>query len=407
MPLTPLGAAAVAFALWLGFGFSVDRVDRVVHAAGLVGLGVVAVCLGLVAVSTLRVSLAMRGRRGRPDLVLHTDNEIDTGLVFPALSAWPLVHLKLAWESPDRVEVILNKRWGRAHERIKPRRRGQVRQVVRRIHVSDIFGFCRISPAIIRQVDLRVEPPPARVTAHVLSRLLAGDRLSYPSALPQGDYIEMRRYAPGDPLRHILWKVFARSRKLMVRTQEQAIDPKPSAAAYLVAGEGDEPAAGAARFFVDSGLLGDDFLFSADGARAPAEDPAGALDLIVGSATADHDNAAGLEAFLARLEQDRLSAFVLFVPHRPGPWVERVVAAARLVPGAMVVTSVDRRPAEAPVGRVRRVLFSGAGRGGVNTDLVRATEPLTRVGLDVQVLHRPTGELLSAAQIDALARVSA
>ena len=41
--------------------------------------------------------------------------------------------------------------------------------------------------------------------------------------LEDGDRIELRRYVPGDSARFIHWKVFGRTRKLMVRVPERAL----------------------------------------------------------------------------------------------------------------------------------------------------------------------------------------
>ena len=64
----------------------------------------------------------------------------------------------------------------------------------------------------------------------------------------------------GDPLRHILWKTFARTRRLLVRMPERAIAPQPITVAFLVAGEHDEPTASAARLYLERGLVGKFFL---------------------------------------------------------------------------------------------------------------------------------------------------
>ena len=49
----------------------------------------------------------------------------------------------------------------------------------------------------------------------------------------------MRAYGHGDPMRHVLWKTFARSRRLLVRMPERAIAPSPTTVAFLIAGPGE------------------------------------------------------------------------------------------------------------------------------------------------------------------------
>jgi uncharacterized protein (DUF58 family) len=253
-----------------------------------------------------------------------------------------------------------------------------------------------------------VLPLRARITAHVTRRFLGGDALSWPSGPAEGELIEMRRYAHGDPLRYVLWKAFARTRKLLVRTAERAITPLPSALAYFVPGPEDEPAASAARYFVEEGLLGDQFLFGAEGSTEPATDPAEALQQIVRSVRHRDRGGEGLERFLASFEEGRRRSCLLFVPPVAGPWLDRVVRAARYVPGARVITAVDSSPVAPSPSGWRRWLFAESADGQVSRRaLGRVLQRLAGAGFEVHVLHRPSGELLGQQQLQALAELAA
>lgn len=402
-PFTPLGLAVGLGGYYLAFSYSQQRVDRVVHSAGLVALAILAISLLSVILGAVVVWLA--GRRAPMDgeFQLKTGGTVATGVRLPCLRVWPLLHLKVMWESPRDMEITLRRHLGRCRELVTPRSRCEVRSVKRRLIVSDIFGFCSLGPRLTAEQYLRVSPPAARVTAHVLTRFLDGDALSYPGGAAEGEMIEMRRYVHGDPLRHVLWKAYARTRKLLVRTPEQAINPRPSAAGYLVAGPGDEPTASAARFFVEGGLLGEDFVFSADGAPRATADGAEALEQIILSVDSRARGGHGLERFLEDMDDARRENCVLFVPPRPGRWLDRVERAARRIPGARVITAIDERPQGGRPGRLRRLFFSGG------QDLARAQRGLDgvcrrldRLGFNVSVLHRPSGELLSQAQLAGL-----
>ena len=404
VPFTPLGLVVGLGGYYLAFSYGEQRVDRVVHSAGLVALAILGVALVSVLAGALVVWLAGRREPLDGDFQLETGGTVATGVRLPCLRAWPLLHLRVSWESPADMEVSLKRHLGRCREMVTPRSRCEVRRVVRRLRVSDIFGFCSLSPRLTAGQYLRVSPPAARVTAHVLTRFLGGDHLSYPGGEPSGEMIEMRRYVHGDPLRHVLWKAFARTRKLLVRTPEQAINPRPSAAGYLVAGPGDEPTASAARFFVEGGLLGEDFVFSADGAPRPSTDHAEALEQIILSVDSRPRGGHGLARFLESMDDARRENCVLFVPPTPGRWLDRVEQAARRIPGARVITAIDERPTVAPPSRVRRLLFSGGGgEARTRRGLDRVCSRLDGLGFEVSVLHRPTGELISPAQLAALA----
>ena len=142
-----------------------------------------------------------------------------------------------------------------------------------------------------------------------------------------------------------MWKVYARTRQLMVRTPERAIAPSSQVAAYLVSAVADEPPSAAARVAVEMGLLGPDWIFGADGAAQPASDPDVAKRAIV-EARRHRDQptgqAAGLASFIEKSAQPDTAKLVVFVPGRPGPWLERVVEVARARPdGASCVVVVD------------------------------------------------------------------
>ena len=70
----------------------------------------------------------------------------------------------------------------------------------------------------------------------VLTSLTGGEEFPHPMGLEDGDRVELRRYVPGDSARFIHWKVFGRTRKLMVRVPERALSRARRTVAYLVAG---------------------------------------------------------------------------------------------------------------------------------------------------------------------------
>ena len=76
--------------------------------------------------------------------------------------------------------------------------------------------------------------------------------------------MEIRPYTPGDSVRDIMWKGFARNRQLNVRLPERSVAFDDKACAYLVSGVGDEAASALARLTLECGLLGDDWRFGAD-----------------------------------------------------------------------------------------------------------------------------------------------
>jgi uncharacterized protein (DUF58 family) len=412
VPLSPLGALVALLGYWMGLRVGARKMDLVLYAGGLLALALVALAVAGVLVGGTLVWLGLR-RLGRAPLELELETGMtgSSGLQLPSLRRWPLLQLRLIWEEPEAVEVSLKPRLGghgTAEELIRPLQRGLASRVVRRFVVSDVFGFARLGLSRRSPAQIRVRPLRARLTAHVTRRFLGGDALSWPTGPAEGELIEMRRYAHGDPLRYVLWKAFARTRKLLVRTPERAITPLPSAIAYFVPGVEDEPAASAARYFVEEGLLGHGFLFCAEGAAEATADPAEALEQIILSVRHRERGGEGLEGFLARLEEGRRRSCLLFVPPVAGPWLDRVLRAARYVPGARVVTALDSSPTALPAAGWRRWLFAETQGGeAARRALGKVLSRLARAGFEVHVLHRPSGELLGRAQLQALVELAA
>jgi hypothetical protein len=396
---------SAALGYYLGFRVAREKLDYVLGAAGLLVIGVAGLAVAAVLLASFGLWLRLRGGAdGGEDIELETGLTGGTSLRLPCFHRWPLLQLHVVWEEPSGIEVTLVRRSGGCDELVRPLERGAAERIRRRFVVGDVFGFARIGIPRSSAAHVRVKPVRARVTAHVTRRFLGGDALSWPSGPAEGEYLEMRRYAYGDPLRHVLWKAFARTRKLLVRTPERAIAPLPSAASYFVAGPSDEPAASVARAFVEEGLLGKELLFSSDGAAEPTRDPAEALEQIIASIRHRHEGGAGLQPFLARLDAERRRNCVLFVPPVPGRWLAEVERTASLVPAAQVMTAVDsglegadRNP------RWRRWLFD---EDDQSTRSYRAlgevVRRLGRAGFEVHVLYRPSGELLGQSQLEAL-----
>jgi hypothetical protein len=326
-----------------------------------------------------------------------------TGFRYPSLTWWPLISVTPSWEEPQEVEVAARRSLGQGpcEELITPRLRNEATRIVRRFIVEDVWGLARLGlPLVQHQLQLRFIPSRTPVTAHVIHRMLGGEALSHPNGPVGGELLEMRRYVHGDPLRYVIWKAFARSRKLLVRTHEQAITPRPSGVAYLVAGPGDEATAGAARFFLEEGLLGQSFIFCADGATAATTEIRTALEQIVASVRFREAGGEGLGRFLGLLSPRQREACLLFVPPLPGAWLERVARVASKIKGACVITTIDEQPYSAQRRSWRRFFFSD--QDALHASLLQLGQvvvPLQKMGFDVYVLHRPSGELMSKAQI--------
>ena len=430
-PFTLLGTLLAGCGVVAVREFGQKRQDVVLYVAGLGALAVALVAGLLVVVGAVVVYRGVTPRR-LPTERVEAGRIVDTGFSLPSLRFTPLLSVGWRWLAPTAVRVEQRDRGGRIAEEVVFGERGEHDRTVRRIFVEDVLGIARVA---FRSTDITprvVRPALGRpLTAPLLEAYAAGDGLSHPAGPPDGDLIDMRRYAMGDPMKRILWKVYARSRTLMVRLPERAISPTERTLAYLCAGPGDEAAASIARMAVDSGALGPAWRFSADQpAPQPAPPPAppiaasasaasppvavaapdatdapAALSLIIRSRAARDSGGEGFGRFLDRNEAWG-GRCVLFAPGRPGPWVDPVLAEIRRRPGRVeVLLGVDGVIGAERAERWKRLFLldeRGAAPGRADNgsdarvaagDLDDLGRALVAAGATVTVVDRPTGRV--------------
>ncbi|MCK6550372.1 DUF58 domain-containing protein, partial [Myxococcota bacterium] len=413
LPLTNLGLlllviAAAAYAL-----LAVPRLDYVLRLVSGLVMALVAGSVVAVAIGAALTHAAFRRRsaeRASDEAVLRFEAERGflSLLRMPSFRFFPLIEVTWTWEEPEGFDVELESKDGEITEIVKTRTRNVAGEIRRRFVVEDGFGLARV---VLRRTEaraLRVVPWRGELEgAPLLRSLSGGDDVPHPLGALTGDRIDMRRYVPGDPLRLALWKVYARTGELMIRTPERAIAPAVRIAAYLVAAEGDEPPAAAARVAVEGGLLGEGWTFSADGANHPATDPAGAVALISESRRArgtERGDGAGLGPFLEAAVGQQPLRVILFVPATPGPWIEPCLDAVRRYGAsvsAVIVTDGVRDAKKIDAPKLDRFLKIPE-RASEHEDAYTTPEKLAEVartlasagGAQVVAVERPTGRTL-------------
>ncbi|MBL8604853.1 MAG: DUF58 domain-containing protein [Myxococcales bacterium] len=329
-PLTPLGLFVVALSALAGVRYGWREVDLVLLVVGLVGAGLGVVTMLVSGATALWLWLKLRRLPEGGTVKGECGYPVRTGFSIRSLWFIPMVRVRWQWVSPEAAvnTVALN---GRLVEEVTPMRRGMHDTVLRRFEVSDAFGLTRVVFTVREPRGVRFMPSVGNLkNMHVVRSISGGDNIAHPAGPPEGERVDLRNYAQGDPIKFVLWKVYARSRQLVVRTPERAIAPVKQTVAYVVSGRGDEPAAGAARVAVDSGALGSEWVLGADGNDVVAKNPAQALEVLARSAhTEEPAWGAGLTRFLDSATPGKAARAVVFVPATRGPWLDRVVAAAR------------------------------------------------------------------------------
>lgn len=384
-----IGAALLALKV------SETEVDHLLRPVALVALALVAACLLLVMVTTLYVRRAVKSQEAGVPPELQSGGELTTSFRVPNVRALGLLDVQLEWASPAGFSVSLVRADGKLGEKIGALERGRHDRLVRRFTIEDVFGLSSLSFEVEWAVALRVTPVAAPVNASLAASRSSGDAWSHPSGRAEGDLVEMRSYAHGDSMRHVLWRTFARTRRLLVRMPERAVAPQPLNVAFLIAGQADEPSAGVARVFLEQGLLGPDFVFAADGALKPTTRVPEAVEQIIDSIRARSDGAAGLDGLANQVEPHRLGACVVFAPPVDGPWRERLVAMSRrLSVPATVVIGIDGSDDVPPPKNVPKWLLQQSTEATLATGLVALKAALEADGFPVRIVHRPTGQLV-------------
>ncbi|MBP6833762.1 MAG: DUF58 domain-containing protein, partial [Deltaproteobacteria bacterium] len=238
-PFTGLGLLVVVGCAWALVRYGIRHIDLLLLVVGTVGLA-----LGLAALLSTTLTALVLWRRGRKmrdeePLRLECGYAARTGFSLSNLWFVPFVRIRWNWEVPEAsVRLVPLKR--RLHEEVTPLRRGLHDTITRRVEVSDAFGLTRLTFTLRQERVVRFVPSMGALRQiRVVRSIAGGDEISNPAGPPEGERVDLRHYAPGDPIKFVLWKVFARSRQLVVRTPERAIAPTRQTVAYLVTGAGD------------------------------------------------------------------------------------------------------------------------------------------------------------------------
>jgi hypothetical protein len=404
IPLTGRGlVVAVAAGLAtrsLGYG----SLDLVALTLGVAGLGLIVAAGLLTAGFALWLRRSLRSQPpGTPPARCEADSPFETGFALRAPGWLPLVSLDWSWVEPPAASCRTLVRDGVTHERVTLRARCETSRVTRRLAVRDVFGLWRFrwerseAAAFINLPSLR-----ALRRIGVIHSLSSGEDLPHPAGEFVGDRLEIRRYAPGDPVRHILWKAYARTRDLYVRTPERSLADAKRSLAYLVTDADDEAAAAALRVTVQSGALGDDWVVGADGVDETADELTGALALIARSGNPDAREqapAAGLEAFLRGAARGATRC-VVFVPATSHAWLDTALGAVTAWPGTRFVLAADGVARREAASFWQRALFAEPAVPGVDAaDLSRTVARITAAGHTAVFVDRATGQVAGTERL--------
>lgn len=208
--------------------FGYGAMDLVVFALAICALAILVFSLFCAVLSGVvmqrRVSKLIRNNEAGIDSIkLECGFPNESGFTLPALNFLPLIRLDWRVVYPDQMQTRIRQPNDRQLvEELVPSRRCLTDHVTRQFTVSDVLGFCRFSWRQNQQIQCLALPQTNTMKSMPLLRsMTAEDGIPNPAGAPEGDRMEIRRYAPGDSVRDIMWKAYARSGQLNVRLAER------------------------------------------------------------------------------------------------------------------------------------------------------------------------------------------
>ncbi|MBS2014945.1 MAG: DUF58 domain-containing protein [Deltaproteobacteria bacterium] len=407
-PLTPLGIGVAAGGALAFYYYGVKKVDLVLFALAGIAVVVAAVALLTTVITSIVLAVRLRRWRAQAGLRLECGTPTTTELALPSFWFIPLVSVSWTWLEPLARVVAASKK-GRLHETVIAERRGSYDRVKRRLEVSDAFRLTKVTLLHDEECSAYCLPSVGALKKmNVIRSLSSGDSFPNPTSAAEGDRSDLRNYSPGDPVRFILWRVFAKTRQLVIRVPERAQSVATKAVAYLVAGPGDEAAAGAARMTLESGALGTGWVFGADGCGTDARSLDAAHGHLAATARiAPSASGAGLAGFLDR--HPNAGRVLVFVPAEKGEWLARVThavlrrgagsAAPANVEIVVCCDGIDRASEPAWLRRVTVATKAETGQSVVSLDAsTEVLRALASTRARVLLLDRKTGRIHDAGE---------
>lgn len=334
-PLTWSGVVSLGLALYALLSFGIERSDYILGSIGALVIGVVAVALLFVTAASLTLWLTTRDEsKADQELNMTVGEWSSTGFSSSGWTALPGVTITVQWVTPFG-DATLDRRRG---ESVRLHRRGWWPRVVRRWRVEDALGLCAVSWTHTSEQGVAALPGVGALDNFgALRGLAAGDMMHHPEGPTSGDPYDMRHYAPGDPIRLVLWRVYARTREVMVRSPERALSPVEELSAHVVISDTDGAAAGAARILVERAGPQTDYTLTADGTTEAATDRQGAYSVLRQSGLGDLESGGDIGRFIDGLAQRAGSRGILMVSPTPGSWLPRTIQQLHRVPGRVDV----------------------------------------------------------------------
>ena len=405
-PLTLQGTITILISATCLKVFGYGSMDLVVFSLAICAIAILMFCLFCVIIGGLIIQRRIQKKfsteaSNYDSISVEVGFPNETGLIIPPIKLLPLVQLSWKIVYPDHIRTRVRTLSKNAlAEEIIPKSRCKAQRVTREFIISDVFGFCRYSWTENQAQNFKALPQTNTLnTIPLLQSLNAEDGLPNPSGEPEGDRMEIRRYAPGDSIRSVMWKAYARTRKLNVRLAEKSVSQNTKTVAYLLSSKQDEAAAAVARMALEAGALGEDWTFGADGTQELCKDLSGALDAIAKSRAIGAPHEYGLDKFL-KLAAGQLGAHcIVFASAETASWLPKLTKTVHsLSSGFSAVLAIDGFEEQQEQKLWKKLLFRSlpdsnkeTGKGSSKSDILRLLTQLSQLVESVVLIDRRTG----------------
>lgn len=315
IPLTWQGCFLLLLSGAVMWFMGIGLEDWILLVLGLFGVLLVVLSFVGVGLSALYIRWRLRVLNENNEsraILTDTAHPVESGFFFPRFVP-PFIDFTSCWESPNS-EAVPVVRAPHLTEEVRFYKRGQYDSIVRLFEVRDLFGLAHVRWRTKEQRDIEVWPQMHAHPAPLIRSFSDGDDMYVPNRPKQGDRVDIRAYMPGDSIRLIHWKLFARSQEAYVRVPESAASFERQIIAFLVSDEDDALAARIARHDMEHGHLGSQWLFGADFGDEVASDAHSGRRLLAlsGKRPARHgmDLASFLQSVDFKPDQHRLMLYV-------------------------------------------------------------------------------------------------
>ena len=206
--------------------------------------------------------------------------------------------------------------------------------VTRVVTISDPFGLFSFTARGVCHAEIHVAPKREDFSAPKIRSIADSiNAKASQTGSPEGDRMEMREFQEGDSIRHMLWKVLAKTggQRKMVRVEEK-VEAQRATLYFIASGVGDDRAASFAQLFLSQKSISEDWIFGVSGceevfARSKGNPTARAIEWISRSGSLEYsqERFAEFENFLHKIQNSRIRNPIALVSGSAGhPLTEQI-----------------------------------------------------------------------------------